>query len=98
MPNEVKHYNTVMRAELSPDVYDGDNCDEVRHRWDCYTEGDMDSDFIDVLELDAKQFPPGTKVKVLEPLCPLCHQEREFCEPYEPCDFDWDEWVQNQYS
>lgn len=91
-------YHEVMRAELSPDVYSGPDCDQVKNRWEAFCEGDMDSDFSQTLELSARHFPPGTKVLVLEPVCPECHQISEFCRSDEGCAFDWDTWIVEEYS
>lgn len=91
-------YHTTMWAELSPDVYDGETCDQVRPRWHGYADGDMDSDYSDTLEFDSKHFPPGTKVLVQEPLCPKCGQIPELCRSDECCDFDWDAWIEDRYS
>lgn len=91
-------YRETMWAEMSPDVYDGPNCEEVRPRWNVFADGDMDSDYQDLLELDSRHFPPGTKIVVLEPKCPKCDQIRELCSGDDGCDFDWDEWTANQYS
>jgi hypothetical protein len=91
-------YHQTMWAEMSPDVYDGESCDQVRPRWHVFAEGDMDSDYIDAIMLDAKHFPPGTKVLVLEPQCPQCMKIQELCRADEACDFDWDAWILGQYS
>jgi hypothetical protein len=89
-------YATVMRAEQEPDVYDGENCNEHRHRWETYCEGDKDSDGVDgPLTLDPKQFMPGTRVIVQVPCCPNpeCGLPCEVCD----CGFDWKAWADNEY-
>lgn len=91
-------FRQTMWAEMSPDLYDGETCDQLRPRWHGFAEGDMDSDHSDVLTLDSKHFPPGTKVLVLEPECPKCEQIPDLCRSAESCDFDWDSWVQDKYS
>lgn len=91
-------YRQTMRAEMEPDVYGGENCDEVRPRWNAYAEGDMDADYSDSITIDAKHYPPGTKISVLEPCCPKCGQIPEFCRASDGCDFDWDAWVLDEYS
>jgi hypothetical protein len=58
----------------------------------------MDSDFSDTIELMAEHFPPGTKITIEEPECPKCHQVVGLCRQDEMCDFDWDQWVLEQYS
>ncbi|SEG20891.1 hypothetical protein [Marinobacterium lutimaris] len=91
-------HSQTMQAEMRPDLYAGENADQMRPQWRTYCEGDMDGDFLDILTLDAKRFPPGTKVLVLEPCCPECGQVVECCRTDDECDFDWDEWVLDQYS
>jgi hypothetical protein len=58
----------------------------------------MDSDYIEALTIDAKHFPPGTKIQILEPCCPKCGQIPELCRGDDGCDFNWDEWVLGKYS
>jgi hypothetical protein len=91
-------YHEIMRAEMSPDVYAGESCDQIKPRWHGHCEGDMDSDYFDLLELDPTQFPPGTKVVVLQPCCPECGQIAEICTLDEYCDFDWEQWTLSKYS
>ncbi|MET4160540.1 hypothetical protein ABIE61_000354 [Marinobacterium sp. MBR-111] len=91
-------YHQTMWAEMSPDVYSGENCDQVRPRWNAHADGDMDSDYIEALTIDAKHFPPGTKIQILEPCCPKCGQIPELCRGDDGCDFNWDEWVLGKYS
>ena len=92
-------YQEIMWAEVKPDVYGGDKCDEVIPRWEAYADGDMDSDTFDhLLEFCCKTLPAGAKVTVSVPCCPECQQQVEMCQPDEGCDFDWDEWVQDEYS
>jgi len=91
-------YRQTMWAEMSPDMYDGAACDQVRSRWHGFCEGDMDSDYSDALEFVAMHFPPGTKVLILEPECPKCHQIPKLCRGDDCCDFDWDSWTADRYS
>ncbi len=91
-------YRQTMWAEMSPDLYDGENCDQLLPRWHGFAEGDRDSDYLETLEFAAKHFPPGTKVLVLEPECPKCQQIPEFCRGDDACDFDWDAWTADRYS
>jgi acetone carboxylase gamma subunit len=92
----------VMRAELSVDVYCGDNCDEHEKQWDIQADGDMGNVIEKApLVLDLSSFPAGTVVTVSEPLCPKCGEVYDSCmvrsiEPY--CDFDWRNWAEEQYS
>lgn len=90
-----------MRAEHQPDVYD-----ESGHRpvWIASAAGDKDGEgeVGGELRLCAATFPPGTKVIVLEPICPLCGET-----PFEahgiwkcsdPCEFDWREHAEARFS
>lgn len=91
-------YRDVMWAEMKPDVYDGDKCDQVRPRWWAYADGDMDGDFIEKIDIDCKHFPAGTKISVSVPCCPKCHQDADMCESDDGCDFDWKHLVECEYS
>jgi len=92
------HYKTFITSEMNPDVYAGDNCDQIRPRWWSYADGDMDGDFINTLEFNCKDFPPGTRVILSLPCCPQCGQDSEMCSEYEGCDFDWKNWTDEEYS
>jgi hypothetical protein len=109
MTDEKETHRETMWAEMKPDLYGGKNCDKLVPQWSCYAEGDKDGeDGLTALELAARTFPPGTKVVVSEPLCPDCGQVRcpKFPTPARgaiyagPCEcgFDWDAWVESQYS
>ena len=95
-------YHTIMSAELSPTVLG----EEIEFEWDMKTDGDFDSEKEKVLTLDAKQFPPGTRIIIEVPECPECSLPSEYCfiGGFEPesecpdCDFDWKEWTLNKYS
>lgn len=99
----------TMRFTMEPDCYGGKTCDQVEPRWHCYADGDKDSDRQrEPLTLDARRFPPGTKIIVTEPTCPTCGEPRSIKHP-EPkngplfvakcrCGFDWEEWTLNEYS
>lgn len=99
----------TMWATMSPDVYGGPKCDRVTPRWACHAEGDMGSeDYERVLKLDARAFPPGTRIVISEPLCPQCRELREPTYPAPKrghlfpkhcrCGFDWDNWTLEQFS
>lgn len=99
----------TMWAEQRPDCYGGGSCDQVEPQWRCYADGDMDADHTkEPLILDAKTFPPGTKVTVSEPVCPERSSLREVVFPTPDsgpqfkskcgCGFDWRAWVLDQYS
>lgn len=99
----------TMHATMHPDMYGGKGCDELVPRWWCYADGDKDGDYEHrPLKLDAKLFPPGTRVSVREPVCPECGDARSpilptpakppYFDPKCDCGFDWDAWVANEYS
>lgn len=92
------NYKTIMWAEMKPDLYDGENCDNIRSRFEIFCDGDMSSDYVDIIKLDASTFPPGTKVLVELPCCPECGMDVELCKTYESCDFNWEEWRDDCYS
>lgn len=98
-------YHETMRVVQSPDIYDGPSCDQHSPRWVGSADGDMDGDgpIGSTFKLAAKQFPPGTKVLVYEPECPMCgcvpsllHRNGKdvwACE----CDFNWKEWAEAEF-
>lgn len=99
----------TMWAEMKPDCYDGEECDQIKPVWSAYADGDKEGeDAVGDLELLANNFPPGTKVVISEPCCPKCDEPRWPNLPKQDgiplysgpcgCGFDWDEWVLNQYS
>ncbi|MBW5800081.1 hypothetical protein [Halomonas elongata] len=101
MMDDQIEYQNVMWAEMKPDVYAGENLDEHRPGWECYTDGDMGEETgLDTIELPAMRFPPGTKITVEVPCCPECglsadyDREGDCCE----CGFDWKAWAEEQYS
>lgn len=89
------NYTEIMWAEMVPDCYGGDSCDQIVPMWYCYALGDMGSEHSsnDII-LDPKLFPAGTKIVITVPVCPECHEQVEICE----CGFDWDKWVLEKYS
>ncbi len=91
-------YKTIMWAEMKPDVYGGESCDEVIPRLECYCDDDKSSDFVDEITLIAKTYPPGTRIFVEYPCCPNCGQHVEMCEIDGLCDFDWKSWCMEEYS
>jgi hypothetical protein len=84
----------VMWAEMSPDIYE----EGTPGQWHSQCEGDMDSDHIEQISLDAKDYPPGAVVKVYLPCCPRCNQDAEMCASDEGCDFNWQVWAECKYS
>ena len=86
-------YREVGRAEMKPDVYGGENCDEHVPGWTASFEGDRDSERgLSCLNLAAKAFPPGTQVIVQMPMCPNCDMIQEICD----CGYNWKEWANNE--
>lgn len=99
----------VMWFTMEPDVYGGKSCDKIVPRWKCFADGDKDSDHQTApLKLDARLFPPGTKITVTVPACPECGEPQALKYPTPKrgpvfvskcrCGFDWDEWTRNEYS
>lgn len=99
----------TMWAEMKPYCYGGASCDQILPRWDAYADGDMDSDdSLRTLNLNARTFPPGTRVVISEPVCPNCGEGRDVIFPrpkrgslFAPkcdCGFDWGAWTRDQFS
>jgi len=104
---------TMMRAEVKADVYGGPKCDEVSTYFSAWAFGDMeDDDFTEDITIQLSSLPAGAVVTVTYPCCPNCQLPREDkfenigrgrmkivghadnCE----CGFDWNNWIQEQYS
>lgn len=95
----VMQYEIIGRAEMKPDVYDGPGCDQHKPQWWAHFHGDMDSDHSpDLIQLDPKHFPPGTKVTITCPCCPNCGLPADHQTPVCGCGFDWREWASNEYA
>lgn len=63
----------TMWAEMKPNTYSGDSCEEHKPGWYAFAAGDRESEEgLETLDLHAATFPPGTKVVVMEPVCPNC--------------------------
>lgn len=94
---EELEYDVVGVAEMHPNVYGGEECDEIIPMWKSYFEGDKEGDHSkDDLVFDPSLYPPGTKIIIKEPVCPECQDIKEFCS--DDCKFDWKEWTLNKYS
>lgn len=90
-------YVEIASAIRRTDCYAGDSCDQLEPEWDCYFEGDKDSEvFKEPLTLEANNFPPGTRIIIAVPVCPCCEDTKENQQDY--CKFDWDNWELNEYS
>ena len=91
----------AVSVEMSPDVYGGENCDEVVPRW-AITGRSGSPDHEDTIEMDAKHFPPGTMVEVSEPICPVCDHPARYKDTDGIClgckKWNWNEWMQDRYS
>ncbi|HAI89080.1 MAG TPA: hypothetical protein DCL46_05420, partial [Alcanivorax sp.] len=101
MGKQTLKFQPVLWAEMAPDIYAGDNCDQREPHWHCHADGDMDSDYLDALELSAATFPAGTKIIVEVPCCPDCGVSADYerrddghCE----CGFDWPAWVEDRFQ
>jgi len=111
MVDPIQH-RTIMRAEVTPDVYAGNSFNEVKNRFTVSSDGDMKSSTnSNDIVLQCKQLPPGTRITVNYPCCPGCGTARkdktEFIDGLHQivghvdkcdCGFDWNEWVLDQYS
>ena len=77
-----------------PDIYEKGYPKE----WYGEFDGDKDGDFSTSVTFSAADFPAGTVIEVKIPECPFCHQPEELCRDYEPCTFDWDKWIEENFS
>lgn len=94
----VEQFYVITTAEMAPDVYDGDKCDQVKPRWFVCTEGDQSGSHEDDITFKSSDYPAGTKITVEIPQCPKCQQDAEMCKDDKNCSFDWNEWTENKYS
>jgi len=86
-------YIRVGKAEMKPDVYGGESCEEHIPRWMGYLYEDDETD-LEIIKLDPKAFPAGTKILIEIPICPKCELQQELCK----CGFDWMGWINESYS
>jgi hypothetical protein len=104
-------HQETMSAEQAPDIYDGPSCDGIRPRWISGSRcGDEEVGTDGVLSLRARTFPPGTQVKVMEPVCPECGETPVdagdlpddnggwFTHWRCGCDFDWRAFALEHYQ
>ncbi len=87
-----------MWAEMRPDLYVGKNCDEMKPQWHSECDGDRESETLGIITFDPASFPPGTKIIISQPCCPLCGLVQTTCVELGDCSFDWDVWCDRQYS
>ena len=94
------NFEETMWAEMKPDVYSGDSCEEHKPGWYCFCAGDMDhEEGLKDLGLRASTFPPGTKVLVKEPVCPDCEQVPwRSTDPVEMIGEDGAKWLEYSWS
>ena len=103
MGNDIELVETEW-FEMKPDVYGGKDFDEHIPMWNGYADGDKQDDTTrQPLVFDPKDYPPGTKIVVKEPVCPKCGEVFENCMVRgcgggNDCDFDWKEWAEDRYS
>lgn len=98
MTDRIK-YQEVAWAERKVDCYAGPTFDVHSPTWESHFEGDMEANEDgDDLVLDPKQFPAGTKVLILVPVCPDCGNHVELCEIDKSCGFDWKAWAEEKYA
>jgi len=86
-------YRTIGRAEMKPNVYGGKDCETHIPQWESYFEGDKESEICDTLDYYSKYFVPGTKIIIMEPVCPECEHIASICD----CGFDWKTWTEGEY-
>ncbi len=103
----------IMKTEVIADCYGGKSCDQVVNKFRSYCDGDMADDVHKRnIVLKLSDFPAGAVITVSYPCCPECESPRE--EEFQRlqggrlkivghkkkcwCGFDWDKWVQDQYS
>ena len=106
-------HSPIMQSKVMADVYSGENCDEVTTYFNTYCSGDMsDDNHKDDIIITLKDLPPGTKITVEYPCCPDCGVIRDDKMEFLPggiwkivghedtcdCGFDWNNWVQNEFS
>lgn len=87
-------------AELATDIYDGAECNEHRPRWMASVEKEGMVEIGPIVELDAEHFPPGTKIRIMEPVCPECGDTpwKDHAQWVCSCGFNWKEWTEREYS
>lgn len=97
-------FHAIMNAEMRPDVYDGENCDQIKPKWYASCEGDKgDGCDPDPIELAPEHFPPGTKITVEVPCCPDCGEpaysgpDHDYNSAKCVCGFDWAAWTRDEF-
>lgn len=104
MKNYEKKESVIARFEMKPDCYGGERFNEHIPKWWGYSEGDKQDDTSEApLRFDPKDYPPGTKIVLTEPLCPKCGECYQNCMVrgygnQDECNFDWNQWAEEQYA
>lgn len=86
----------VGEGEVIVDVYQGESAQEHNNLWSCHFEGDMDSETLGTVILQARALPPGTFLKLELPVCPKCGEvpektsHAELVDKTEDGDIVWD--------
>jgi len=91
---------------MEPDCYDGDDCEDLRPRWNAGVEKEGDCSLGDQLTFLAKHFPPGTRIVIETPICPNCDESADMNTPIEfgrewpdcDCGFSWSNWAREEYE
>ena len=93
---------------MEPDCYDGPNYNRKRPRWmtSYPKEGDEEIGPCVELHIDATQMPPGSRIVIQVPCCPVCGEPADMNRPkgvrrtWPPCmcGFSWNKWATGQYS
>jgi hypothetical protein len=103
------HKAECQEFDMEPHMYDGESCDLHRPRWmTSYPKHGKEEDGETLeINLPAHRVPPGTRIAILIPCCPICGDPADINEPGEDekrlwpncnCGFDWNKWAEGQYS
>lgn len=91
-------YKEVDNVTMEPDVFDGPECREHRPRWMGEYPKTGKHEIGSVIQVKAKDHPPGTQIIIKEPLCPKCGKLAENCIDDNECDFDWHKWADKKFA
>lgn len=75
--------------EQQPDIYDNN-----KPRWYGEAVGDQGGGFDEEIRIKPENYPAGTRVLVLVPMCPECCMTQDTCD----CGFDWTDWIDDRYQ
>lgn len=107
--SKITNYAHRQTFRQEPDCYDGKTCDQQRPRWmtSYPKEGDEEDGEVLKIEMDARHWPPGTRVTIEVPCCPKCNEpadmkgfdgKRRRVWPKCRCGFSWKEFVEDNFS